>query len=247
MAEEKDKPLDQQIKEAELAKLKAETADVEKRSKQARVMGVPIVQIIFGGIVVGFVLLNYIQPLVDLNTQKANLQTEISSKESEKGQLDDWIKRLKLDSTNIALQQLAKSLDFEKGRLASLNDSLKQETKDLEGETKEAEEKLARVETRVKDLNAQEKKLLTTIESEKVKVKISGVLGRLDSAEYANALKQYQMIKAKNYYDRIFNREGKGIDNQFQPQSGDSVIFDAATRLTWQRSGSGEPVPYDVA
>ena len=41
MAEEKDKPLDQQIKEAELAKLKAETADVEKRSKQARVMGVP--------------------------------------------------------------------------------------------------------------------------------------------------------------------------------------------------------------
>ena len=45
MAEEKDKPLDQQIKEAELAKLKAETADVEKRSKQARVMGVPLVQI----------------------------------------------------------------------------------------------------------------------------------------------------------------------------------------------------------
>ena len=85
MAEEKDKPLDQQINEAELAKLKAETAEVEKRSKQARVMGVPIVQIIFGGIVVGFVLLNYILPLVKLNTEKANLQTDISSKESEKG------------------------------------------------------------------------------------------------------------------------------------------------------------------
>ena len=69
MAEEKDKPLDQQIKEAELAKLKAETADLEKRSKQARVMGVPIVQIIFGGIVVGFVLLNYILPLVKLNNE----------------------------------------------------------------------------------------------------------------------------------------------------------------------------------
>ncbi len=44
MAEEKDKPLDQQIKEAELAKLKAETAEVDKRNKQARVMGVPNVQ-----------------------------------------------------------------------------------------------------------------------------------------------------------------------------------------------------------
>ncbi len=48
MAEEKERSLDQQIKEAELAKLKAETADIEKQSKQARVMGVPIVQIIFG-------------------------------------------------------------------------------------------------------------------------------------------------------------------------------------------------------
>ena len=67
MAEEEKKPLDQQIKEAELAKLKAETVDVEKHSKQVRVMGVPLVQILFGGIVVGFVLLNYIQPLVNLN------------------------------------------------------------------------------------------------------------------------------------------------------------------------------------
>ncbi len=44
MAEEKEKSLDQQIKEAELAKLKAETAEVDKRNKQARVMGVPNVQ-----------------------------------------------------------------------------------------------------------------------------------------------------------------------------------------------------------
>ena len=47
MAEKKEKSLNQQIKEAELAKLKAETADVEKRGKQARSMGVPLAQIIF--------------------------------------------------------------------------------------------------------------------------------------------------------------------------------------------------------
>ena len=43
MVDEEDKPLDQQIK--------AETTDLEKRSKQTRVMGVPLAQIIFGGIV----------------------------------------------------------------------------------------------------------------------------------------------------------------------------------------------------
>ena len=95
-------------------------------------------QILFGGIVVGFVLLNYIQPLVDLNT-------DISTKESKKGQLEGWIERLKLDSTNIALKQLAASLDIEKKQLASLNDSLKQETNDLEKKTKAAEKKLVDV------------------------------------------------------------------------------------------------------
>ena len=49
----------------------------------------------------------------------------------------------------------------------------------------------------------------------------------------------YEMIKAKNYYDKNLNPDGKGIDNQFQLQPGDSVIFDAATGLTWQQSGSG--------
>ena len=47
------------------------------------------------------------------------------------------------------------------------------------------------------------------------------------------------MIKTKNYYDKRLNPEGKGIDHQFQPHPGDSVIFDAATGLTWQQSGSG--------
>ncbi len=238
MAEEKEKSLDQQIKEAELAKLKAETADVEKSSKQARVMGVPIVQIIFGGIVVGFVLLNYIQPLVNLNTQKANLQADISTKESTKGQLEDWIMRLKLDSTNISLKQLADSLDIQKKQLVLLNETLKIETEDLEKKNKLAEKNLVNVEKRISALKAQEKELLATIASEKIKVIITKAFPLLKSEEYSNVLEKYQMIRAKNYYDRRLNPEGKGIDNQFEPQAGDSVIFAAATGLTWQQSGS---------
>ena len=103
MAEEKDKSLDQQIKEAELAKLKAETADLEKHSKQARVMGVPIVQIIFGGIVVGFVLLNYIQPLVNLNT-------DISTKEKNYNEIKDRLERIEIEARSKDLELLADSL-----------------------------------------------------------------------------------------------------------------------------------------
>ena len=98
MAEEKEKSLDQQIKEAELAKLKAETADVEKHSKQVRVMGVPLVQILFGGIVVGFVLLNYIQPLVDLNK-------DINTKEKEYDRIEFSLRNKILEARADTLTQ----------------------------------------------------------------------------------------------------------------------------------------------
>ena len=176
---------------------------------------------------VGFVLLNYIQPLVNLNTQKANLQTEISSKESEKGQLDDWIQRLVLDSTNIALQQLAKSLDTEKEQLASLNESLKQQTENLEKRNKAAQANLASIEKRIAVLNAQEEEL-------QVKIIITEAFGALNSARYAIALKYFKMIKANNYYDKRLNPAGRGIDHQFQSR-GDSIIFDTVTGLTWQQ------------
>ena len=247
MAKEEKKPLDQQTKEAELAKLKAETADLEKRSKQARVMGVPLVQIMFGGIVVGFVLLNYIQPLVNLNTQKANLQTEISTKKTDYNEIKDRLERIELEARSKALEQLSDSLKIEQANLAALNDSLSRETAALAHQTKKAEFKLASVQKRISVLNTQEKELQATIESEKVRVIITAAFGgSLDSETYANVLEKYQIIKAKNYYDSRLNPDGKGIDHQFQLQSGDSVIFDAATGLTWQQSGSGYGTYADV-
>jgi len=233
MAEEEKKPLYQQIKEAELAKLKAETADLEKRSKQARVMGVPLAQIIFGGIVVGFVLLNYIQPLV-------NLTRDINTKEKEYDRIEFSLKNKILQARADTLKQLSDSLKIEQANLAVLNDSLSRETTALAQQTKKAQLDLASVQKRISVLNAQEIELQATIESEKVRVIITAAFGgSLDSETYANALEKYQMIKAKNYYDERLNPDGKGIDHQFQLQSGDSVIFDAATGLTWQQSGSG--------
>ncbi|GAK55247.1 hypothetical protein U27_02079 [Candidatus Vecturithrix granuli] len=47
-------------------------------------------------------------------------------------------------------------------------------------------------------------------------------------------------VKADNYV-------GTFIDNRFKPQQEGQVIFDHATGLTWQQSGSPEPLTYDQA
>ncbi len=250
MTEKKEKSLDQQIKEAQLAKLKAETADVEKHGKQARVMGVPIVQILFGGIVVGFVLLNYIQPLVDLNK-------DINTKEKEYDRIEFSLRNKILEARADTLKQLADSLDIEKKQLALLNETLKIEAEDLEKKNKDAEKNLASVRNSISALNDQREELLASIADVTARATIvKEVLlkefePKIDNAAMENwlttYLTTYRMIKAKNYYDKRLNPEGKkGIEHQFQLQPGDSVIFDAATGLTWQQSGSSR-VRYPVA
>jgi len=54
-----------------------------------------------------------------------------------------------------------------------------------------------------------------------------------------------RMIKANNYYDRSRNPMGLGVENKFELQPGDSLIYDAKTELTWQKSGSSEPMLYE--
>ncbi len=135
MNDENKKSLDERIKEADLAKLKAETADVEKHSKQFRVMGVPLVQIIFGGIVVGFILLSYIQPIVTLDT-------DLASKKSEYDKIISWIRQGRLDSVNTTLIKERTSLIKERIRQDSTNIALNKKTADLELKNQNAKNKL---------------------------------------------------------------------------------------------------------
>lgn len=63
------------------------------------------------------------------------------------------------------------------------------------------------------------------------------------------ALKQYRMIKKKDYFDMRLNPAGKGIENKFEQKvvEGDTVIYDAATALTWQGGSKFEQKPWGVA
>lgn len=48
------------------------------------------------------------------------------------------------------------------------------------------------------------------------------------------------ILKKKNCFDKIYNPNGNRIENDYEEQeiNGDRVIFDKATNLTWQQSGS---------
>ncbi|NIR49913.1 MAG: DUF1566 domain-containing protein [Phycisphaerae bacterium] len=92
-------------------------------------------------------------------------------------------------------------------------------------------------------LNIEKKRITAMIDSLKSRVRILAAFafGYLDSSGYAKVLKQYRMIKTNNYYDHRLNPEGTGTDNQFDLEvlGRDSVVYDAATDLTWDRGGSG--------
>ncbi len=70
-----------------------------------------------------------------------------------------------------------------------------------------------------------------------------------DSLQYANVLKQYKTIKTNNYYDKRLNPDGAGVENDFEVRvvKGDTVIYDAATSLTWQATTELPTLPWEQA
>ena len=65
-----------------------------------------------------------------------------------------------------------------------------------------------------------------------------------------------KMLKEKGFFCQKYewselycNPDGKGIENKYilQDINGDSVVFDAATNLIWQRSGSANYMNYENA
>lgn len=53
-----------------------------------------------------------------------------------------------------------------------------------------------------------------------------------------------QRLRELGYSDRYRNRNGRGVVHQYQLQKDNLVVYDGATNLYWQRSGSEKPMPY---
>ena len=55
------------------------------------------------------------------------------------------------------------------------------------------------------------------------------------------------MIVQRGFYHSSWNPNGPGIENQFELRNKKQVVYDAATGLTWQQSGSLEEMNYEKA
>lgn len=51
-------------------------------------------------------------------------------------------------------------------------------------------------------------------------------------------------VRQYGFYDDAYNPRGKGINNNFELQQSGQVVFDYATGLMWQQSGSSEHMTY---
>ncbi len=55
------------------------------------------------------------------------------------------------------------------------------------------------------------------------------------------------MLHDKGFYDRYYNKSASGFSNDYKLQNGEKVIYDRASGLMWQRSGSNGFMVYEEA
>lgn len=55
------------------------------------------------------------------------------------------------------------------------------------------------------------------------------------------------MLKAKGFYDSAWNKSAEGFQNDFEIQLGGKIVYDRASGLMWQQSGSDEYLYYEKA
>ena len=53
------------------------------------------------------------------------------------------------------------------------------------------------------------------------------------------------MLTDNSFYDRDWNSSASGFSNDYKLQNGSKVVFDHASGLMWQQSGSGKDISFD--
>lgn len=53
------------------------------------------------------------------------------------------------------------------------------------------------------------------------------------------------IVKDKGYYDSVNNKFASGFPNEYEVQKGGKVVYDHASGLIWQQSGSTKAMPYE--
>ena len=229
-----EKSLDDQIKEAELAKLKSEDEKVKAETALAR---------------------KQINAKWYSGKSLAQITATVLTLGAVYGVVDQWILKdvresrstvieAKAELAKLDLEKVEKERESIKETIASLNNKARQDSIAIEKARSKARQdsisarrQLDKAEKEVANLELKQKNIGATLDTLDAKVVLAAAgFSVNDPAVFKNALKRYRMIKKEGYYDRRLNPDGKGIKNKYEKKvvKGDSVIYDAATNLTWQ-------------
>ncbi len=76
---------------------------------------------------------------------------------------------------------------------------------------------------------------------------ISDARFRSTSRESLSGGSVIEMLEDNGFYDRDWNSTASGFANDFKLQNGGKVVFDRASGLMWQQSGSAKDISFDEA
>lgn len=251
MAEDK-KSLENQIKEAELQRIKVETRRIEEERKelerkntlpwyrrpaffQALVAGVVAIPLIW------FYVKEIAVPLYQSDNIKLKRDIEAATDSLNKREKQHKKEVEKLLVQLGTQQQMKSDFDSIYSILTATNEKLRNQSSRTE-DPEQLEKNYRSIKSQLDELKQNIEIIGSQIEQQKQRA-IANI------PIYLSENTVTDMINRNGYYDKIKNLDGKGIIHQYEVKSlsGKKVVIDHATKLMWQRSGSPDKMTYEEA
>jgi len=264
---ENNKSLEDQIKEAELQRIKAETRRIEEERKELqRKNNLPwyrrpaFFQALVAGIVaiplIWFYMGNVVIPSYNRDNIRLAWENEVTAdslrraKKLHQAKIDSLNKE-KADQAQKHLAELNQikreysQIDSIRKVLAAKYERLSQAHSLTQKERDEAKKNLASLQAQNK---AQQDKV-SKLESQIAQQEQKAATLQADIPVYLSDEDANNIIKRNGYYDGLKNPNGKGITHQYEAKtlSGKKVVIDHTTKLIWQQSGSSDFITYQKA
>jgi len=264
---ENNKSLEDQIKEAELQRIKAETARIEEERKelerrnnlpwyrrpaffQALVAGIVAVPLIW------FYMGNVVIPSYNRDNIRLAWENEVAADSLRRAKK---LHQAKIDSLNREKAEQAQKhlaelnqIKREYSQIDSIRKALAAEYEWLSQAHTLTEKERDEVKKNLASLQAENKALedkVSKLESQIVRQKQKAATLQAEVLIYLSDKDVTNIIKRNNYYDRNINPNGKGVTRRYESKNlgGKKVVIDHTTKLMWQRAGCEYPLLFNEA
>ncbi|MCB9501807.1 MAG: DUF1566 domain-containing protein [Deferribacteres bacterium] len=249
--------------QAEIDKIKAEQREIENRTR------FKVIAYLLGGIIGSGTVISVISPILTSKAENAKIEAQALRMKSELAEaVNDTTKRKLIlesqklerdkqsllvanDSIKTVQDQLIKQKEVLQTRFAKLNkeylalavqsqrtEKEKHKFQSLAIQADQAKDSLT---AQINDLRAQRR--VTEKRGEDIASKDFSV----DDGRFLSVDESKRMIIDKDFFDRNLNPDGKGIMHKYEYRANGEIVFDGATSLCWQQSGSKDRMSFSDA